>query len=111
MSLLGLSTVLGRIAAVQASAELLGKRSERAAAQAVASRAASLAPVKTGALRSSIVVDEVSGETHVLVRVPYAGFQEFGTVSVEARHFLQNAIDASKGSIISSIASVFKRLF
>lgn len=61
----------------QAASELVGSY-----AQQVASIAASMAPIKTGALKDSITVSHPSALTAVIgpaARIGYARYQEFGT--------------------------------
>ena len=70
----------------------LGTKSQRRitldVAEQVAEAAREMAPVDTGRLRGSIVV-EANGNNHAVVTdVPYAPFLEFGTSQMPAQPFL-----------------------
>lgn len=110
MSLLGLSGVLGRIAVVRTLSEKLEERAKLEAAAVVAAEARRIAPSRTGELRSSIVVEKTDDEIGVRVRAPHARFQEFGTVHIQAQHFLERAAAGVGQGILRKFTRVFQGL-
>lgn len=69
----------------------------------VQGRARVLAPVDTGRLRASLVyeVDSASPPMYAAVGsdVFYAPYQEFGTVHMQGRHYLQGGFEQSQGDM------------
>ena len=97
--------------------EILAKAPERASllvargALAVRGRAASLAPVDTGALRASIAEREVGQfKWQVYAGVEYAIYQEFGTYKMAAHPFLGPAVEATRKEYNKSWSELFKTL-
>lgn len=81
------------------------------AGQIVKGRAASNAPVDTGALARSIYADAGPAEVIVGARERYAPFQEYGTSTVPASPYLRPALDAATGEIVAAYtAEVQKKL-
>lgn len=79
-----------------------------ASAEVVASRARARAPVDTGALRNSIRARvDAPGRAVAEAVVPYARFQEFGTVYVPAVRYLREAIEPTSG-IVGPAIPVFR---
>lgn len=74
------------------------------AGQAVRTRAQANAPVNTGALARSIRADATGTEVTVGAYVPYAAFQEYGTVNTPASPYLRPALEASTTQIVDAYA-------
>jgi HK97 gp10 family phage protein len=74
------------------------------AGQAVKQRAASNAPVRTGALARSIYAEAGPAEVVVGARERYAAFQEYGTVTTPASPYLRPALEASTNQIVEAYA-------
>jgi len=72
------------------------------AGQAVKVRAAHGAPVNTGALARSVYAEASGTEVVVGARAPYAGFQEYGTVTTPASPYLRPALEASTTEIVAA---------
>ena len=72
------------------------------AAQTVRTRAASNAPVDTGALSRSIRADAGPTEVTVGTDTRYGPFQEYGTVYVDASPYLRPALEASTREIVDA---------
>lgn len=73
--------------------------------QAVKQRAASAAPVDTGALARSVFAEATGNEIVAGARAPYAAFQEYGTATVPASPYLRPALDAATGLIVEAYTS------
>lgn len=93
-----LRATLGRVAAELDNLEAAGAK----AGQAVRYRAASAAPVQTGALARSITATATGNTVEVGASVPYARFQEYGTVYVPASPYLRPALEAATGEIVAA---------
>lgn len=78
-----------------------------AGARVVETWAKVYAPVDTGALRSSIQVDEpvTPDLATVSVGVEYAVHQEFGTATLAAHPFLRPALDQHQAEIVAAVAA------
>lgn len=74
----------------------------QAAGQAVKQRAASLAPVETGALARSITARWTGNTVDVGTPISYAMFQEYGTVTVPASPYLRPALEAAQTEIVAA---------
>lgn len=72
------------------------------AGQAVKQRAASGAPVDTGALARSVYAEAGPAEVVVGARERYAPFQEYGTATVPASPYLRPALEAATGEIVAA---------
>jgi hypothetical protein len=66
----------------------------RVKADRVAEEAKVIAPVRTGAYRDSIHVEQDGIESNVVADVPYAGFVEFGTEDTPIFAPLRRALSA-----------------
>lgn len=66
----------------------------------VRTRAAGLAPVETGALSRSIRAEATGNTVEISAGEPYAGFQEYGTVTVPASPYMRPALEAATGQIV-----------
>jgi HK97 gp10 family phage protein len=71
------------------------------AAQTIRTRAASMAPVDTGALARSIRADASATEVTVGTDIRYGRFQEYGTVYVPASPYLRPALEASTREVVA----------
>jgi HK97 gp10 family phage protein len=75
-----------------------------AGARIVETYAKVAAPVDTGALRNSIMLDEVTPERAILgPHVDYAEHVEFGTSRMAAQPYLRPAIDEHEAEILDAI--------
>lgn len=86
--------VWNRIPALIAFVESETRRAVKASADRVAERARQMAPVDTGALRSSIqAVSTTAGKSaEVRVGVEYAAYVEYGTYKMAAQPYLSPAV-------------------
>lgn len=84
----GLAGLLGRIGALPDQATRAAREAALAAAQETTAQAQESAPVRTGALRSSLVFLPTDAGAETAARCPYAGFLEWGTRYCPARPFL-----------------------
>ena len=76
-----------------------GKRVSKVAAEAVADRARSLAPVRTGELRGSITTKEMSdGSVAVGATAPHAAVVEYGSSRRAPQPYLRPALDSLKSN-------------
>lgn len=79
------------------------KRFWERSAITVQSRAREQSPVDTGRLRASIMYEIDSGTPPQYAKVGtdvfYAPFQEFGTIHMKGRHYLQGGFEESMGDI------------
>lgn len=75
-----------------------------AGARIVETYAKVLAPVDTGALRNSIMVDEVTPDRAIIApHTEYAEHVEFGTTRMAAQPYLRPALDEHTGEIVAAI--------
>jgi HK97 gp10 family phage protein len=74
----------------------------QAGGRAVQQRAASGAPVRSGALARSIRAEATGNEITVGSAVRYAAFQEYGTVHTPASPYLRPALEASTSTIVDA---------
>lgn len=75
-----------------------------AGARIVETYAKVLAPVDTGALRNSIMVDEVTPDRAIIgPHVEYAEHVEFGTTRMAAQPYLRPALDEHEHEIVAAI--------
>ena len=75
-------------------------------AESIAEMARALAPVKSGRLRDSIIVETEADGATVSTDVPYSVFQEFGTSHVPAHPFMTPAAEAERSNFIDNVAAV-----
>lgn len=99
MKVLGVQALLARFARAAVLGEMAGEAGALATAYEITEAAKAQAPVETGELRDSIVIEG----TDVHVTAPYAGFVEFGTINVPAQPYLRPAADAA-GETVESAA-------
>lgn len=85
----------------------------REAAQRIADRARSLAPVDTGQLRDSIEAEGTGSATvwRVVARAPHAIYQEYGTVNQPGTPFLTPALESERANALALLASAVGRRF
>ena len=101
-----LRATLGRVAD---NLDNLTKAGETAG-QAVKQRAASGAPVDTGALARSIRATASGTEVVVGSPIPYARFQEYGTVNTPAAPYLRPALAAAQTTIVDAYTGEIQTL-
>src|SRR5438309_108922 len=85
-------------------------------AQRVAERAREIAPVRTGRLRDSIIVeagvevdvDEAFQPIAVVATAPYSKFVEEGTSKMTARPFLEPALEETEPEVIAEVDDVLE---
>lgn len=69
-------------------------------------------PVKTGALRASIIPSISSSGSTVIgivgTNIFYAGFQEFGTKYIKARRYLGRALEDNRDRIVGMIQAAIR---
>jgi len=77
----------------------------KAGASIVETYAKDYAPVDTGALMASIIVEEPVTPTEAFIgpSVEYAVHQEFGTSKMAAHPFLRPALDQHEGEIVAAV--------
>jgi len=85
-------------------------RPGQAAGQTVKQRAASNAPVRTGALARSIYANAGPDEVQVGATARYAGYQEYGTVNTPASPYLRPALEASTGQVLEAYTNEVESL-
>jgi len=95
-SITGTVIVFNRIPALIAFVEAESRAAVKKNADAIVRDAKALAPVDTGALRSSIqaVSIEAGKEADVEVNVSYAAYVEYGTYKMAAQPYLSPAVIA-----------------
>lgn len=71
-----------------------------ASARLVQTRARGGAPVDTGALSNSIEARRAGATVEVVAGMPYAPYQEYGTVNVPAHPYMRPALDYSETVIV-----------
>ncbi len=77
-----------------------------AGARTVETYAKVLVPVDTGALKSSIMVDEVTPtEAIIAPHTEYAEFVEFGTSRMAAQPYMRPALDEHEAEILQAIGA------
>lgn len=81
-----------------------------AGGRAVQQRAQSAAPVATGALARSIKAEATGNEITVGSSVPYAAFQEYGTVTTPASPYLRPALEAATSTIVDAYTGEIEQL-
>lgn len=80
-----------------------------AGARVVELHAKRIAPVDTGALRNSIMLDEVTPERAILgPHVEYAEPVEFGTSRRAAQPYMRPAVDQHQREIVAAIEAVVR---
>src|SRR5690606_14793221 len=80
-----------------------------AGARVVETYAKLAAPVDTGTLRDSIMLDEVTPERAILgPHVDYAEHVEFGTSRMAARPFMRPAVDEHEREIVDAIEAAVR---
>ena len=80
-----------------------------AGARVIEFHAKRIAPVDTGALRNSIMLDEVAPERAILgPHVEYAEYVEFGTSRRGARPYLRPAVDEHEREIVAAIEAAVR---
>ena len=69
------------------------------------------APVKTGTLRRSITsrVEEGGKLGKVGTNLPYAPYQEYGTIYIEGKHYMENAYTANREYAITIFKNEAKK--
>lgn len=82
----------------------------QAAGQAVKTRAASGAPVRTGALARSVYATATGDEVVVGARASYAAYQEYGTSTVPASPYLRPALEAAQSEIVDAYTGEIQQL-
>jgi HK97 gp10 family phage protein len=92
----GLVVVYNIIPEVIAEVEAKAQVTVAKVAHDIAEDAKSRAPVRTGYLRDSIVVDGEGKAGFVTAGAEYAGFVEYGTYKMAARPFMTPAVEAHK---------------
>lgn len=81
-----------------------------AAAERAAEEAKRRAPVVTGELRDSIVLEERGDdEWAVVAGAPYAGHVEYGTVYAPAQSFLRPAIRVASDEVAGEVKSRLRK--
>jgi HK97 gp10 family phage protein len=73
-------------------------------------RAQSAAPVATGALARSIRAEATGTEITVGTPVPYAPFQEYGTVYTPASPYLRPALEAATTQVVDAYTGEIQHL-
>ncbi len=79
-----------------------------AAGKVLATDMAAKAPVDTGALASSIVVESEGETAHVGSTLPYARFVQYGTRYMAAQPFESEAANDVQSRIVTTIAALLK---
>lgn len=80
-----------------------------AGARVVETHAKVLCPVDTGALRNSIMVDEVTPDVAVIApHTEYAEHVEFGTSRMAAQPYMRPALDEHDGEILDAIEAAVR---
>lgn len=80
-----------------------------AGARVVETHAKVMCPVDTGALRNSIMVDEVTPDRAVIApHTDYAEHVEFGTSRMAAQPYLRPALDEHEGEILGAIEAAVR---
>ena len=82
----------------------------QAGGREVQRRAQSGAPVSTGALARSIRAEATGTEITVGTPIPYAPFQEYGTVNTPASPYLRPALEASTTQIVDAYTGEIQNL-
>ena len=91
----GLDSALSRLLQMPRKLDRLVQQETEKTAQEALSRAQSLVPVRTGALRNSLQQSPITNGAEILARRPYAIYLEYGTRRMSARPFLLPALQES----------------
>jgi len=80
-------------------------------AQDILATANTLVPVRTGYLKSTIVIEQPDNfQIKIKATAPYAYYVEFGTKKMSARLFLTNSVDQHLGEFTPQIEQQIKDL-
>ncbi len=110
----GTIMVMNKIPALIAFIEANARTAVRKNADAIVRDAQALAPVDTGALRSSIHAEtrEAGKSAEIMVDVPYAAYVEYGTYKMAAQPFLSPAVEYHTDEFIQDVgARAFSSFF
>ena len=72
-------------------------------ADSIKETAKSIAPVRTGYLRSTIFAETADWTVRVGASAPYTAYVEFGTRFMQARRFLARALQANMPSLVKAV--------
>lgn len=104
----GIPQTRAALARVEAEIKVAAPAAARAGAEIIGRAAQSRAPRNTGVTASSITVSSDGEMARVGPTTAYARFPEFGTVHMAGQHYMQEAADASQGSIVAAVAAILK---
>ena len=108
ISVTGTQAALARFVRLAAEATAARPLLAQAPAEVVQEDAKARAPVLTGALRDSIVIESDGADKLVGSHLEYAGFVEYGTSDTPRQPYLRPAADAARSQAPGLAAAVLR---